>query len=103
LLKHAGVVADDCDNELNCVVENGRDFHAPSFRYVEDESSEWSDLDYKLKVPDNHTSVTLFSNILVNLEPDLTFLRWAILQHALQSSYCSGVVVSFPSILCLIR
>ena len=58
-------------------------FHAPSFRYVEDESSEWSDLDYKLKVPDNytgryinHTFVTLFSNILVNIEPDLTFLGW---------------------------
>ena len=38
------------DSVLNCVIENGGEILPQSTRYVEDESSEWAELDYKLKV-----------------------------------------------------
>ena len=53
--KHLGVVADDADCVLTCVLEDQRSYAALSVRYVEDEAAEWAELDYSLKVT-NHLS-----------------------------------------------
>ena len=89
---HSGGVADDSDCAVNCLEEGQINFFAPSFRYVEDEAPEWSELDYKLKVSPDQSKQ--FGNL---------FLRLATLQQASLSFYCSGVVVSFHFIICLIR
>ena len=48
---------------MNSRAQDEKHILAPSMRYVEDEAPEWSDLDYKIPVPDNQTKI-LYENIL---------------------------------------
>ena len=57
-------VVGDCSScIINLIAQDKRHILAPSIRYVEDEAPEWSDLDYKIQVPDNLTKI-LHANTL---------------------------------------